>query len=796
MLRYLIPSRSRKVATIAIFSLAFMVIPTATVAAPATERVIVVLDAGRELPEQAAEAAAAATGGTLTHVYNHSIRGFAIEVPQNAVGALARRPGVAWVEPDVEVSIAQTGSQPLPTHLDRTEWDLNQPLLAMTGVNIAIIDTGVDLYHPDLNVVQATNCTGAIFYPLFGGCTTTGLGDENGHGTHVAGLAAGCDNDIGTIGTAPCAQITSVKVLNADGSGALSGILAGLDLVAANASWIHVANASWGFEGTSDALRDSVNGVIASGVVFVAAAGNNAQDVSTFMPAAVPDAFTISALADFDGKPGGLGSPTCRADVDDTLADFSNFGSGIDMAAPGVCLMSTWLNGGYAVASGTSMASPVAAGAVARYIAENGRATNRQSVLAIQAAIVNGAFDASGVCGFGDGSGEALLSLSGSAYSSGGSCESGPVVNQPPTAAFTYECVDLACTFDGSGSTDDGGSATLTHSWAFGDNNTASGPTPTHTFAAAGQYSVTLTVQDAESLSDTATEIVTVSVAPPNAPPTAQFTADCPDLRCTFDASASYDDGFVDGYLWTFGDGTTSTEGAPSHSYAISGSYTVTLVVTDNDGASSQPESKALDIVNAAPVATFTVDCVGLSCSVDASGSTDDGGIVGYSWAFGDGSTASGVTATHDYSGAGAYQISLTVADAESASHTASQAVTVDVAPPLTMTTVNIGYLWEAPVATQQLAITDENLDSVNGAEVTGYWSYLNKGGKVNTTQVTFVSNENGIAEQVTTFKKNQSPFEFCIVDIVADGYVYVPFGNPCSGPFGGVANSVWSRIE
>ena len=208
-------------------------------------------------------------GGRVSKVYEHAIRGFALELPAPAIAGLARAPGVAWVEPDVTVSIAQTGTQPLPTHLDRIEHDLN-PVSGPVPVNIAILDTGVQLDHPDLNVRSATDCTGAVFYPLFGGCTGSSgnLGDQNGHGTYVAGLAAACDNDIGTIGSAPCAQITSVKVLDANGTGALSGILAGLDTVAANASWIDVANASWGFEGGSQALTDSVNGVVAAGVII------------------------------------------------------------------------------------------------------------------------------------------------------------------------------------------------------------------------------------------------------------------------------------------------------------------------------------------------------------------------------------------------------------------------------------------------------------------------------------------------------------------------------------------------
>ena len=125
---------------------------------------------------------------------------------------------------------------------------------------------------------------------------------------------------------------------------------------------------SLGFVGTSAALDTAIANSVNAGVVYVVAAGNDAIDAAQFSPASHPDVITVSALADFDGLPGGLGAPTCRTDVDDTLADFSNFGPSVEIAAPGVCIYSTFLNDGYiGTYSGTSMASPYVAGAVARY---------------------------------------------------------------------------------------------------------------------------------------------------------------------------------------------------------------------------------------------------------------------------------------------------------------------------------------------------------------------------------------------------------------------------------------------
>src|SRR5262249_11965904 len=142
-----------------------------------------------------------------------------------------------------------------------------------------------------------------------------------------------------------------------------------------NADAIEVANMSLGCECTSSALNTAITKSVAAGVTYVVAAGNSDKDAATFSPANHPDVITVSALADFNGKSGGGAPPTCRIDQDDTLADFSNWGADIAVAAPGVCITSTWLKSGYKTISGTSMAAPHVAGAAALLAATNGAYT-------------------------------------------------------------------------------------------------------------------------------------------------------------------------------------------------------------------------------------------------------------------------------------------------------------------------------------------------------------------------------------------------------------------------------------
>jgi PKD repeat protein len=277
----------------------------------------------------------------------------------------------------------------------------------------------------------------------------------------------------------------------------------------------------------------------------------------------------------------------------------------------------------------------------------------------------------------------------------------------------------VTCSFDASPSSDPDGSVAA-YAWTFGDGTAGSGVSATHAYAHAGPFTVTLLVTD--NLGGTGAKSQTVTAV--NAAPVASFTASCTHVTCSLNASASSDpDGAVAGYAWTFGDGTTGAGLTATHAYAAAGSFLVTLVVTDNLGATGSA-SRTVTAVNAPPVASFTSSCTNLSCSFNGSASSDsDGSIAAYAWTFGDGSAASGATASHAYAAAGTYAVVLTVTDDLGATATRSASVTVTAL-------IHVGDLdgrasisgstWSASVT---VTVHSSSHALVGGATVKGSWT-------------------------------------------------------------------------
>lgn len=310
----------------------------------------------------------------LQQVYENALKGYAASIPDAVLEKTKRDPRVAFVSEDRVVSIQKRlestptpkASEFLPTGVDRINAENN--LNKGTGINVAVIDTGIDLRHPDLknNIVGGKNCS-----------TGKSYADGNGHGTHVAGTIAALSNGQGVVGVAPGAKLWSVRVLNNSGYGTWSSVICGIDFVTSKAATIKVANMSLSGSGVSDnncgitnkdALHKAICKSVKAGVTYVVAAGNNGANANNFVPAAYNDAvITVSALADSDGQADGNGGTTSYG-ADDTFASFSNYGDVVDLGAPGVNIFSTWKGGVYKTISGTSMASPHVTGAAALYI--------------------------------------------------------------------------------------------------------------------------------------------------------------------------------------------------------------------------------------------------------------------------------------------------------------------------------------------------------------------------------------------------------------------------------------------
>src|SRR2546427_6082632 len=335
--------------------------------AAARDVIVVFYDDERDVDGLAA-AHGRAYGASVSQLYHSALKGYAATISQARLGDIRRDPRVAFVSEDRPVeAVAQT----LPTGVNRIDGEISSHYSSNTwNIAVAVIDTGSGP-HSDLNIVGGKNCSNGISFS-----------DGNGHGTHVAGTIGAVNNSVGVVGVAPGIPIYSVRVLNNQGSGSWSSIICGIDWVTANASSLNikVANMSLGGAGTddgncgnsnSDALHKAICSSVAAGVTYVVAAGNDNVDLSGFVPAAYNEVLAVTAVADFNGQPGGGAAATCRSEVDDTAAVFSNFTSpgssdeGHTIAAPGVCIYSTWKGGGYNTISGTSMASPHAAGTAA-----------------------------------------------------------------------------------------------------------------------------------------------------------------------------------------------------------------------------------------------------------------------------------------------------------------------------------------------------------------------------------------------------------------------------------------------
>jgi len=345
--------------------------------APAQEDTYIVVLKDRQDSNSVAQAHARDHAAKVKHVFKYALNGYSARIPADRLARIKADPRVEFVSENRSVS---TTAQQAPTGLQRIGGSTDRVSQTLandgTGITVAVIDTGIDLAHPDLG-----GTTSGV------NCVTSGspAQDDNGHGTHVAGTIAARDaNGLGIAGVAPSANLVAVKVLDAAGGGTWESVICGVEYVTANASTIKVANLSLGGGGSAtpsdgnclntnnDALHTAICNSVKAGVTYAVAAGNSGVNAANSVPAAYAEVITVSAWSDGDGTSKKGFAPTCRTgERDEAWASFTNYGAVVDIAAPGVCINSTWLNGGYNTISGTSMAAPHVAGAAALYLAKN-----------------------------------------------------------------------------------------------------------------------------------------------------------------------------------------------------------------------------------------------------------------------------------------------------------------------------------------------------------------------------------------------------------------------------------------
>lgn len=542
-------------------------------------------------------------GATIARTMRQGLRVLSVPVgrEQAVVSALSGVPGVLFAELSVPRTLGipcadSDGDCAVPTDPDfGRRWDLHNDGSVEDAVGNVLESQGL-VPDADMDWLEAHEQLGAFTQGALIGFVDTGIypqhedlsgrlvaqwdffnidptaEDDHGHGTHLAGIiAAYGDNGLGVTGVAYGAN---VRLAVAKGCGnTIIGYICWSPDIADGIMWladqgVAAINLSLGGQDPSSAEQIALQYALGKDVLPVCAAGNDEAEVD--WPAAFPECMAVSS--------------STWADL---LASYSSFGPQIEVAAPGGEILhpqgydmiaSTWVTGGYAYLAGTSMAAPQVTGLAGLLHALG------VTSAADKRAMIRATADDLGPAGFDNQFGDGRINVWSAVQAAMGSSEPPPPPSseEPPVASFTFGCTDLSCDFTDT-STDDGGVATW--AWDFGDGSVSPTQSPSHQYAAAGDYTVVLTVTDALDQSDATQQVVTVTEPPPpppNEPPSASFTVSCNGLTCDF-TDTSTDDGGIVARLWDFGDGQWSDEQHPTYTYWDPGTYMVSLLVEDAD---------------------------------------------------------------------------------------------------------------------------------------------------------------------------------------------------------------------